>query len=119
MRPTRRRRTIWRCFPYYLSKEALLLAQELVKENPDDPIPRSTLALALLASGMTEESLAAIEQLKPEQRADPAYALYFAMIYQANGEPGKAREFLAKVDRKQLLPEEAALADKVAGLLAQ
>lgn len=99
--------------------EALLLAQELVKENPDDPIPRSTLALALLASGMTEESLAAIEQLKPEQRADPAYALYFAMIYQANGEPGKAREFLAKVDRKQLLPEEAALADKVAGLLAQ
>jgi tetratricopeptide (TPR) repeat protein len=99
--------------------DALLLAQELVKENPDDPVFRSTFGLALLASGMVEESLEAMEQLKPEQRVDPSYALSFAMVYQANGEPEKAREFLSKVDRKQLLPEEEALAERLGGLLAK
>lgn len=98
-------------------ENALLVSRELVKENPDDPVFRSTLALALLASGMPEESLEAMEQLKPDQRADPAYALYFAMIYQANGKTDKAREFLGKVDRKQLLPEEESLAVRLEALL--
>jgi predicted Zn-dependent protease len=97
--------------------DALVNAQDLVNEHPDDPVLRSTLAFALLANGMTEESLEAIEQLKAEQRADPDYAPYFAMVYQANGEVEKAREFLAKVDRKGLLPEEVALVDRLRQLV--
>jgi predicted Zn-dependent protease len=97
--------------------DALVSARDLVKEKPDDPVFRSTLAFALLANGMTEESLEAIEQLQPEQRTDPAYAPYFAMVYQANGDVAKAREFLAKVDRKGLLPEEVALVDRVGELV--
>ena len=97
--------------------DALLVSQELVKEKPEDPVFRSTFALALLANGMTEESLEAMEQLKLEQRADPTYALSFAMVYQANGDVEKAREFLAKVDRKQLLPEEESMAERLGELL--
>ena len=98
---------------------ALLLAQDLVKENPDDSVFRSTYAFVLLANGMTEESLEAIEQLKPEQRQDPGYAPYFAMIYQANGDMEKAREYLGRVDRKELLPEEVTLMDRLVELVGR
>jgi tetratricopeptide (TPR) repeat protein len=99
--------------------EALLLGQELVKEKPDDPVFCSTYALALLANGMPEECLEAMEQLKPEQREDPGYALYFAIAYQANGDLEKARDFLAKVDRKKLLPEEEAVLLRLGEALGQ
>jgi tetratricopeptide (TPR) repeat protein len=97
--------------------DAMVNAQDLVKAQPEDPVFRSTLAFALLANGMPEEGLEAMEQLNPDQRADPGYALYFAMVYQANGDVAKAREFLAKVDRKGLLPEESALVDRLGSLV--
>jgi tetratricopeptide (TPR) repeat protein len=100
-------------------REALAIARELVKEKPDDPVFRSTYAFALLADGMPEECLEAMEQLKPAQRNDPGYALYFAVAYQANGELDKAREFLAKVDRKKLLPQEESMADRLAESLGK
>jgi len=94
-------------------QEALLLTQELVKLKPEEPIFRATYAFALLSDGRIEESLQAIEHITPELRADPAFALYSAMIYQANGDAKKAREYLAKIDRTKLLPEEERLAAKV------
>jgi hypothetical protein len=64
-------------------QEALFIAQDLVKEKPDDPVFRSDLRLRPPGQRMPEESLEAMEKLPPEKRDDPGYALYFAMIHQA------------------------------------
>jgi predicted Zn-dependent protease len=97
-------------------QEALSIARHLVTQKPEDPVFRSTYAFALLANGMPEECLAEMELLAEEQRKDPDYASYFAFAYQANGNLAQAREFLTKVDRKKLLPEEVGLVDSLGDL---
>jgi tetratricopeptide (TPR) repeat protein len=97
-------------------QEALTIARDLVSKEPQNQVFRSTFAFALLANGMPEECLTEMESLNADSRKDSNYAPYFAFAYQANGDLAQAREFLTKVDRKQLLPEETALVEKLGAL---
>jgi uncharacterized protein HemY len=87
------------------------LARDIYQQHPDDPIIASTFGYSLFRQGRTNEALATFERLKPEDLEHPAVALYFGVVLAANGQTGKAVEWIARarLHAASFLPEEQVL----------
>ena len=91
------------------------LARALYKEHAGDAAVAACYGLSLDQQGKTEEAIAAMETLKPEQLREPVVALYYGHFLAGSERAEKsalAPEFLALAEKAPLLPEERALLAK-------
>jgi tetratricopeptide (TPR) repeat protein len=88
------------------------LAREVYQKGSTNSAFVSTYAYSLLAQQKAGEALRILEQLSPQQLADPAIAGYYGLVLQANGQREKAKKYLDLTAKATLLPEEQKLVDK-------
>ena len=89
--------------------KAYAVARELHEAHPAEPIIVCTYAYSLHLQGRTAEGVAEFEKLKLEALRNPAIALYYGLLLNAQGSAEKARQFLSLGRRATLLPEEREL----------
>jgi tetratricopeptide (TPR) repeat protein len=99
-------------------ERALIDAQSLHRKHPDNAAYASTYALALHVARRSEEALEVFEKIPAETRAQPAFAAHFGVILAANGRWDDAAKYLDLGRLAPLLPEEAALLEKAARMVA-
>ncbi|HEX4641166.1 MAG TPA: hypothetical protein VH252_07250, partial [Chthoniobacterales bacterium] len=95
------------------------VAHDVYEKDPKNPAYASTYAFALHSAGETEEGLAVLEKLPPEELRKPEIAAYYGIILAAGDEPARAAEFLDLGEKALLLPQEKALLEKARRSLAQ
>jgi hypothetical protein len=95
------------------SAEAHETALALRREHPADPVIATTYAFSLHRLGKTQEGLAALEQLSPDQLRRPSVALYYAVLLAESGRTKEAKTFADLARTGSLLPEEKALLSKL------
>lgn len=88
------------------------LAREAYQQEPTNSSYASTYAFSLYLQGKPADALKVIQQLKPEDLADPGVAGYYGLILKANGDLAGAKTYLNLSSKAQLLPEEQALFDQ-------
>ena len=84
------------------------IGTELAEKNPKDAHFVSTYAFAMYLQGRTEDGLAAMRRLAPEQLEAPGVALYYGLLLAAEGGSDAAR-YLELGKKAPLLPEEEKL----------
>lgn len=90
--------------------EAHIVADELGKEQPNDPVVQSTLAYSLLVRGRPDEALAVFRRIPEAARQRPSIAAYYGAVLCATGQPELAEFYFGVAERAaKLLPEEQAL----------
>jgi hypothetical protein len=97
------------------SEHSEQLAREASAANPNVPEWAATYAYALHLAGKDAEAKKVMQNLSPEALGRPGIALYYAIVLAANGDTAHARQSLAKLNPKGMLPEE----EKLAAALAQ
>jgi predicted Zn-dependent protease len=85
------------------------IAENLHRENPENPTIASTYGLSLYQQGRTEEAVRIMSALKPEDLRQPQVALYYAIFLIAAGQSEKGEEYLKLSADWPMLPEEKAL----------
>ena len=85
------------------------LARDVYKKAPTNAAYASTYAFSLHLLGKNAEALKVFDGLKPEQLAEPAVAIYYALVLRATGDGARARKYLEIGQRARLLPEERKL----------
>ena len=95
------------------SAETHEAAQALRRERPQDPVIATTYAFSLHKLGKTQEGLAALEQLTPNELRQPGVALYYAVLLAEVGRTNEAKTFAVLARTVAMLPEEKALLAKV------
>ncbi len=83
--------------------------RELHRLDPQNPNFISTYALGLFLQGFSQEALALMKTLTPEQLEQPSIAASYGMILSATEEKAEARKFLELAKDAKLLPEEKEL----------
>jgi hypothetical protein len=96
------------------SERSERLAQEATNANPQVPEWAATYAYALHLAGKESEAKKVMEKLSPEALGRPGIALYYAVVLAANGDTTRAKESLANLNPKGMLPEEKKLAADLA-----
>ena len=91
------------------------IAEALHREHPDNALVGSTYGLSLHQQGKTEEAVAVMSALKPEDLRQPQVALYYAIFLLAAGHAERAEEYLKLSATWTMLPEEKALLDRARG----
>jgi Flp pilus assembly protein TadD len=84
-------------------------ARELHEREPTNPHFAATYAYALHVQGRTAEAVRVMDDLQPEQLAQPAIAAYYGLILAGAGQSERATHYLLLAGRAALLPEEKAL----------
>lgn len=103
---------------YGASGRAERLAREAAKANPEIPEWTATYAYALHLAGKNAAARQVIAALPPEALHRPGIALYYAIVLAANGDQAQARDALARLDSRGMLPEERKLAADLAQQLS-
>jgi Flp pilus assembly protein TadD len=88
------------------------LAEEVYQKNSSNPLYATTYAYALYSKGDVNGALKVMSLLTPEQLNEPAVSAYYGILLAGSREIEKARPFLERADKAQLLPEEKALVDQ-------
>ena len=88
------------------------IAEALHREHPDNALVSSTYGLSLHQQGKTDEAVAVMSALKPEDLRQPQVALYYAIFLLAAGHAERAEEYLKFSATWTMLPEEKALLDR-------
>jgi tetratricopeptide (TPR) repeat protein len=101
------------------TERALIMAHELYKKHPTNAAYASTCALALHLSKRSPEALEILEKLPAAERAKPEIAAHYGVVLAANGRLDEAQKYLDLGRLAPLLPEETALLDKAARLVAE
>jgi hypothetical protein len=91
------------------SPEIQRIACENAEQHPDDWALNSTYAFSLHLQGRDREAIDRLLGLPGQPQRDPQMAAYFAILYEAVGQPERARPLLELAARADLLPEEARL----------
>jgi tetratricopeptide (TPR) repeat protein len=92
--------------------QATKLAEDLHRDNPNDPASISLLAFALYMQGKTEEGVDLMRKLGEEKLRQPLYAAYFGVMLAGAGKRDQAKEFLQIGRRAPLLPEERVMVER-------
>jgi predicted Zn-dependent protease len=100
------------------TERALIMAHELFKKHPTNAAYASTYALALHLAKRSPEALEIFDRLPAEERTKPPIAAHYGVVLAANGRIEEARRYLDLGRLAPLLPEEAALLEKAAKLVA-
>jgi Flp pilus assembly protein TadD len=87
-------------------EKAHRMAKEAYQTAPDDPFFASTYAYSLLLQQKPDDALNVLQKMKPEYLRIPSVAAYYGVIQSQTGHPDLAKEFLARADAANLLPEE-------------
>jgi hypothetical protein len=90
------------------------LAREATIANPNVPEWAATYAFALHLAGKKTEAKKVMEALPAETLQRPGIALYYAMVLADSGDQTQARDSLAKLNARGMLPEERKLAEDLA-----
>lgn len=88
---------------------ARVTAKELHDREPTNPHFAATYAYALHVQGRTAEAVRVMDELQPEQLAQPAIAAYYGLILAGGGQAERATKYLLLGGKAALLPEEKAL----------
>jgi thioredoxin-like negative regulator of GroEL len=100
-------------------EEARRLAAGVYQKKPSNPAYATTYAYSLLTKGDTKGALKVMSALTQKQLRDPSIAIYYGICLATTGDE-KARAYLEKGEKANLLPEEKALIKKsLAALGAQ
>ena len=87
-------------------------AEALHKEAPDNADVAATYGLSLCQSNRTDEAIALMETIAPEQLRRPGVARYYGIFLAKAGRGGEAAEFLKLGAEGFLLPEETVLIEQ-------
>jgi predicted Zn-dependent protease len=85
------------------------MAKEAYDTSPDNPFFISTYAYSLSLQKKTDAALKILDNLKPEYLKIPSIAAYYGVIQAKSGHQDLAREYIARAEAAQLLPEEKEL----------
>jgi Flp pilus assembly protein TadD len=88
------------------------MARAAYSRFPNNEAFASTYAYSLHLQGKTKDALRIFELLKSGQLQQPGVAVYYGTVLVANGESGKARQYLQIAEKGRLLPEEKAMVDQ-------
>ena len=99
------------------SENAERLAEEASSANPKSAEWAATYAYALELAGKKVKAKKVMEKLPAEVLTRPGVALYYAIVLAGNGDNGRAREVMGKLNENGMLPEERKLAEEVRGKL--
>ncbi|EDY19594.1 hypothetical protein CfE428DRAFT_2770 [Chthoniobacter flavus Ellin428] len=99
---------------YGASSRAERLARAASESNPQIPEWAATYAYALHLAGKDATAQKVMSALPPEALQHPGVALYYAIVLAGNGDQTGARETLARLDARGMLPEERKLATDLA-----
>jgi tetratricopeptide (TPR) repeat protein len=87
------------------------MAQQLYREQPEDPDIACTWALVQFGREFFPEALATLDRLPPDQLRSPLLAGFYGVMLVANGRRAEAAEFFARAREAPLLREERDLVD--------
>jgi len=96
------------------SESSERLAREASTANPNILEWAATYAYALHLAGKDSEAKKVMGNPSSEALGRPGIALYYAIVLAANGDDARARESLAKLNPRGMLPEEKTLAADLA-----
>lgn len=88
------------------------LALEVYQKAPTNSSYASTYAFSLHLLGKNAEALKVMQSINAKDLEDPSIASYYGLILKATGDAAKARPYLEKSTKAQLLPEERLLFDR-------
>lgn len=88
------------------------MAEEVYRQNPANAAYATTYAYSLYSKGDTNGALKVMTTLTDQQRREPAISAYYGIFLTFAGEHEKARQFLERSDKANLLPEEKALIEQ-------
>jgi hypothetical protein len=98
--------------------EALKIAAELHKAEPQHPDYLSTYSFSLHQQGQTQAAVDLMKTLGPEKLKEPGIAAYYALFLAASGATQEAATYFEFAKDAKLLPEEKKLLARVRGQAA-
>lgn len=109
---------LWLLRETHLSR-AYALAQEIYRQEPENPQFRTTYAFSLYRQGRFAESLKVFEEMEDAQLNDPQRSLHYSLILAANEKWEQALAASEKVPEQNLFPEEDRLLAKIKSEIVQ
>jgi predicted Zn-dependent protease len=88
------------------------LARETYEKAPTNATFASTYAFSLLLQSKSAEALKIMTNIPLQELDKPTIAGYYGLVLKTTGNPAKAKAYLGRSEKAQLLPEERKLFDK-------